>query len=61
MKIGVCHRHREQTCRCRTEQGGGGGSEMEWGFGFGRCKLLHIGWITIRSSCIAQGAIFNIL
>ena len=47
--------------RLVVAQGGGGGSEMEWGFGFGRCKLLHIGWITIRSSCIAQGAIFNIL
>ena len=41
-------------------KGVGGGRRMNWGFGVSRCKLLHIGQI-IRSYCIAQGTIFNIL
>ena len=41
-----------------TKQGWGW---MDWEFEVSGCKSLHINRVEIRSYCIAQGAIFNIL
>jgi len=42
-------------------KGEGDRGGVDWEFGISRCKLLHVGWITKRFYCRAQGNIFNIL
>ena len=43
--------------------GGAGGSGMDWEFVVSIYKLLHLEWISseVRSYCVAQGTVFNLL
>ena len=53
------HRHREQTCGCQGGGGEGEGGTGSLGLVDANCYIEN-GWTT-RSSCRAQGTIFNIL